>query len=122
MLTAVALAALAVTGFGPLLLGSRPMRGWMMLAHCAAAPVFAVGLAMYALLHAQRLASSIAFWAMLTLAALTIATAAAGLTPWFSTDCQRTLYTVHTYAAGGLIVVAVALAVVTRRARQAGAG
>lgn len=112
IVTAVALAALAVTGFGPLLLGSGAMRGWMMLAHCVAAPVFAVGLAVYALLHAEQRASSATFWTMLALAALAIVTALAGLTPWFSTDCQRTLYTVHTYAAGALVLLSLALAAV----------
>lgn len=102
-------AALAVTGIGVFAFGTPPMTHWVLMAHIAAAPVFALGVVAVALTHAgrsQKNASGVLLWLVLTCGLVVILSGALPMTPLFGTGGEHVLYLTHRYAA---IVLAVAL-------------
>ena len=117
-------AVLAASGIGVFVLGSPPMTHWVLLAHVAAAPVFAVALAVTALTWGEQcsngssphlgVAAKALFWVMLVCGLVVILSGVMPMTPLFGTDGQRVLYLTHRYA-GMAFAVAVLLHLLTLR-------
>ena len=110
--------ALALTGIGTLALGKAPMSGWVLMAHVAFAPLFALGLAAVALTWAEsaRFGSSGApqgalpkalLWLILLGGLVVILSAVVPMTPLFGSTGQHALYLTHRYSAIGLAALLV---------------
>ena len=133
LLTLASSVILALTGFGPLLLLARPLSGFSLLAHLAAAPVFAVGLAYLTLMWAYRQRfepgewpglkllrhdvgdrressgrftfwEKISFWLVILLALPVILSIVLSMFPLFGTDGQVWLLDLHRYGAVLLVM------------------
>jgi cytochrome b subunit of formate dehydrogenase len=110
-------AALAATGIGVFILGKPPMTHWVLMAHIAAAPLFALGLAGVALTWADlcRRGSSarlgpvakVLLWVILVCGLVVVVTGVTPMTPLFGTTGQRVLYLIHRYA--GIVLALVIL-------------
>lgn len=110
----LAVAALAGTGvFWSYLIDQRPMHGWILMAHAAIAPAFAIGLALVALTWADRnrfgckrtqmrASARFLFWLVLLLGLVVILSGVVPMTPTFGTDGQHALYLTHRYSAVAL--------------------
>lgn len=111
MLLRFGLLILALTGIAAGILWDSPMRGWILILHVAAAPLFAIGIAGIALAWADRRQYSksrrpgeidcwqkFLFWAMLALAIVVILSAVVPMTPLFGQDGLEVLYRVHRYS------------------------
>jgi cytochrome b subunit of formate dehydrogenase len=110
---------LAATGIGVFALGKAPMTHWVLMAHVAAAPVFALGLAAVALTWsgpgrsgsggAGRMgwAATVLLWVILVCGLVVILSGVVPMTPLLGTGGQRMLYLTHRYA--GIVLAAAIL-------------
>jgi hypothetical protein len=99
----VTLALMAVSSILVLAFGGR-MRGWMLMLHMTVAPLFALAIAVLAVLWQDR--SSCLLRLVLLSALATILTAMLMMMPWFASDTQRCLLTVHRISSMVLLVAA----------------
>jgi cytochrome b subunit of formate dehydrogenase len=109
---------LAITGIGTFAFGKPPMTHWVLMAHVAAAPVFALGLAAVALTGSAffagrsdpplSCAAKALFWLVLLCGLVVLLSGVVPMTPVFGTRGQHLLYLTHRYA-GIVLAVAVAL-------------
>lgn len=107
---------LALTGIGTYAFGNPPMTRWFLMIHCAAAPLFALGLAAVAMTWAgacTRGAGSglsgtakVLFWVILLSGLVVLLSGVVPMTPVFGTRGQHALYLTHRYSA---IVLTVAV-------------
>jgi cytochrome b subunit of formate dehydrogenase len=102
---------LAATGIGVFTLGKPPMTHWVLMAHIAAAPLFALGLAAVTLTcsglgNHRGVAAKISFWLVVVCGLIVILTGVLPMTPLCGTAGQEFLYLTHRYAG---IVLAIAL-------------
>lgn len=113
---ALGVALLAASGIGVFIFGNPPMTHWVLMAHMAAAPIFALGLGAVALTWADlcrkdsrpRLGAyaKVLFWIILTCGLVVMLSGVVAMTPLFGTEGQHLLYLTHRYAG---IVMAVAV-------------
>jgi formate dehydrogenase subunit gamma len=133
----VSFAVLAVTGFFPAIVHDEPLRGYLLMIHMVAAPVFAVALAAMALtwqrecrfrrhdaawlrgallrrqprndLPAGRFdaAQKIAFWTLVSCGASCIATMALAMLPLWGPEGIALLVEIHRYSALAALVAAI---------------
>lgn len=111
----------AITGFGPDL-ATDEVSGWPLLLHMAAAPIFIVGLAMVAIVRAERCRFSaaasathggmhplrkLAFWVGLVAGFATLITMLAAMLPIFGYAAQDELTEMHETSAWVLVVAIV---------------
>ncbi len=109
---------LAAGGIGVFALGKPPMKHWVLMAHMAAAPVFAVALAAVAVTWADHCrkgskprlgaAAKVLLWIILVCGLVVILSGVLPMTPLFGTDGQRALYLTHR-CAGIALAIAVLL-------------
>lgn len=100
------LAVTAVTGIVQGIGSSHPLTGWTLIAHCAGAPLFAIGLAGVAVCWGGQNMPDIPtrvicagwFWLMLLAGLVVILSAVLPMTPMFDAKGQRILYQTHRYA------------------------
>jgi hypothetical protein len=115
---------LAFTGLGAVLVLKSALSGWPLMLHAAAAPAFAIGLALVALTWAGRPQSSAArlwFWLILASGLVVVLSGVLPMTPLFGTCGQHALVTTHLCSAL-VAVAAVALhAVSLKPERKSGA-
>jgi len=107
---------LAITGIGTFALGKPPMTHWVLMAHVAVAPLFALGLAAVALTWsglcrggAESPLSCFAqalMWLILASGLVVILSGVVPMTPLFGTPGEHLLYLTHRYSA---IVLTVAV-------------
>lgn len=108
--------ALALTGFVNAYTHGH-LFGWSLILHTAAAPLFMLGLAAYALLaaetHARRARlggvaalNAVFFWSFLLAGAAAIATMFTAMLPTFGFTSQRWLLNSHWYAAAACVAAA----------------
>jgi hypothetical protein len=100
---------LALTGIGTFALGKPPMTHWVLMAHVAAAPLFAIALAAMALTWsgycARGTQSSLTtmgqalFWVILLCGLVVMLSGVVPMTPVFGTRGQHLLYLTHRYSA-----------------------
>jgi cytochrome b subunit of formate dehydrogenase len=112
----VAALILAVTGIGTFAFGHPPMTHWVLMAHVAVAPLFALGLAAVALTWADlcrggaesplNSAAKVLFWVILLAGLIVTLSGVVPMTPLFGTHGERLLYLTHRYSA---IVLAAAI-------------
>lgn len=93
----------AVTAIPWVMARGSPIGGWVLILHCLAAPVFAIGMALVALLWAGsymggRCAGGCTFWLMLLSGLITIFSIAFTMTPLFGTADQHVLLVVHRWS------------------------
>jgi cytochrome b subunit of formate dehydrogenase len=110
-------AVLAASGIGVFALGRPPMTHWVLMAHMAAAPVFAAALAGVAVTWADlcrkgskpRLgaAAKVLLWIILVCGLVVMLSGVLPMTPLFGTDGQRALYLTHRWA--GIVLAAAVL-------------
>jgi hypothetical protein len=102
----------AVTGFGGWL-RSEELRGWLLLIHMLAAPLFIAGLTLLAVTRADRCrfgpsggpvasGQKLAFWAAITLGLASTGTMLMAMLPVFGYAGQETLTEIHRYCGLGL--------------------
>ncbi|HEV8291697.1 MAG TPA: hypothetical protein VGP94_07220 [Tepidisphaeraceae bacterium] len=106
MLIGTALGAL--TGIGSLIIWGGPIGGWTLILHCLAAPLFAIAIALIALLWAGAYmrgpcAGSCSFWLMLISGMVAIFSIAFTMTPLFGTANQHFLLSVHRWSSLALV-------------------
>jgi cytochrome b subunit of formate dehydrogenase len=100
---------LAVTGIGTFALGKPPMTHWVLMAHVAVAPLFAIGLASMALTwsglcgrgaesHLNAPARTL-FWVILLCGLVVLLSGVVPMTPLFGARGQHFLYLTHRYSA-----------------------
>jgi hypothetical protein len=108
ILLLLAFAILVVTGFLPVIFTGGPVSGLVLMLHVAAGPVFAVCLALLAVLVAARFRMRAGelnhmvkwgFWLVLLFAIPLIASAILGMFPFFGTEGQNVLLHLHGYSA-----------------------
>ena len=107
---------LAVTGIGAFAAGKAPMTHWVLMAHCAVAPLFALALAAVALTWSGRCghgansplraSAKVLLWVILLAGVVVLLTGVLPMTPLFGANGQHILYLTHR---GGGIVLAGAL-------------
>ena len=107
---------LAATGIGTFALGKAPMTHWVLMAHVAAAPVFALGLAAVALTWSglgrggadSPLSgpAKVLLWVVLLAGLVVTLSGVLPMTPLWGTPGQHLLYLTHRYSA---IVLTVAV-------------
>ena len=101
---------LAASGIGTFAFGKAPMTHWILMAHVAAAPLFAIGLALVALTWADRCcfgtrgsgqsgSAKVLFWLILLIGVVVILSGVVPMTPIFDTSGQHALYLTHRYSA-----------------------
>jgi len=100
---------LAATGIGTFALGQPPMTHWVLMAHVAVAPLFALGLAAVALTWADlcRAAAPSPFnapakallWVILLAGLVVTLSGVLPMTPLCGTQGQHLLYLTHRYSA-----------------------
>jgi hypothetical protein len=104
----VAVTVLAFTGIGTFVAGYAPMTHWVLMAHVAFAPLFAIGLAVMALTWTapsrQRPLARALLWLMLACGLLVILSGVVPMLPIFGTDGLHLLYLTHRYA--GIVLAA----------------
>src|SRR5207247_7287071 len=98
----------ALTGIGTLIIWGPPIAGWSLILHCLAAPLFAIGIALIALLWAGAYmggtcAGGCSFWMMLISAMVAIFSIAFTMTPLFGTANQHFLLSVHRWSSLALV-------------------
>ena len=116
----------ALTGIGWLIFSHGPVGGWVLILHCLAAPLFAIGIAVIALLWAGAYmrgtcgGGCCSFWMMLISGMVVIFSIAFTMTPLFAN--QHFLLSVHRWSSLALvffmILHAARVAAVTRAARN----
>jgi cytochrome b subunit of formate dehydrogenase len=102
-------AFLALTGIGTYAIGHPPMTHWVLMAHVAVAPLFALALAAVALTWSGACtcgASSglsgtakFLFWVILLSGLVVLLSGVVPMTPVFGTRGQHALYLLHRYSA-----------------------
>jgi cytochrome b subunit of formate dehydrogenase len=100
---------LAATGIGTFALGAPPMTHWVLMAHVAVAPLFALSLAAVALTWADlcrggavsplNASAKALFWVILMAGLVVILSGVVPMTPLFGTPGQHLLYLTHRYSA-----------------------
>ncbi|MDB6024505.1 MAG: hypothetical protein JWM68_728 [Verrucomicrobiales bacterium] len=119
----------AVTGIGSLIAGKVPMSAWILMIHVGSGPVFALGLALFAVTWADRsrlceeasthsCANKFLFWLLLISGLLVILTGVVPMTPIFGTPGQHTLYLTHRYGTIVFTALFVLHALTLRRAKK----
>lgn len=121
----------AITGIGSKIISSHePIGGWTLILHCLAAPLFAIGIALIALMWAGSYlrgmcAGSCSFWGMLISGMIAMFSIAFTMTPLFGGANQHFLISVHRWSSLALIFFmalhAARVAAASRAARRAGA-
>jgi hypothetical protein len=117
---------LALTGIGTFAFGKPPMTHWVLMAHVAVAPLFALGLAGvaltwtgYCVTGAEPPLKSPArclLWVILVSGLIVLLSGVVPMTPLFGTHGQRVMYLTHRYSAVVLTVaVLLQLAALGRR-------
>lgn len=124
-----------ITGFGPELV-SGEVAGWPLFVHMLGAPVFIVGLALVAIVRAERCrfgstetpvhrapgtAQKLVFWIGLVLGLVTVGSMLAAMLPVFGYAKQQALIDIHRISALLLVITVVVYAFVslaTRRAKR----
>jgi len=127
MLTGAAVGAL--TGIGSLIFSRGPVGGWILILHCLAAPLFAIGIALIALLWAGAYMRGActgicSFWLMLISGMVAIFSIAFTMTPLFGTANQHFLLSVHRWSSLALVffmILHAARVAAVSRASRAGA-
>jgi len=107
---------LAATGIGTFALGKPPMTHWVLMAHVAVAPFFALGLAAVALTWSDLCRGGVEspligpakalFWVILLAGLVVTLSGVVPMTPLFGTKGEHFLYLTHRYSA---IVLTVAI-------------
>jgi hypothetical protein len=124
----IAVGILTFSGVGTFVSGYAPMTHWVLMAHVAAAPVFAIGLAFVALTWSDRCRfgcersrqsrlSRALFWLVLASGLAVILSGVTPMLPIFGTDGQHLLYLTHRYA-GLTLACAVTAHWLSRRERS----
>ena len=119
----------AVTGIGSLIAGKVPMSAWILMIHVGSGPLFALGLAFFAVTWADRsrlcdeasthsCANKFLFWLLLVNGLLVILTGVVPMTPIFGTPGQHTLYLTHRYSTIVFTVLFILHALTLRRAKK----
>lgn len=118
----------ALTGVGSLITGKVPMTHWVLMAHVGSGPLFAIGLALFALTWAGRsrfcddacgsCANKMLFWLLLVCGLIVMLTGVVPMTPTFGTPGQHFLYLTHRYSAVVFTILFVLHAVTLRRAKS----
>jgi cytochrome b subunit of formate dehydrogenase len=100
---------LALTGIGTFALGKPPMTHWVLMAHVAAAPLFALCLAAVALTWSGccgrgaesplNAPAKVLLWVILVCGLVVSLSGIVPMTPLFGASGQRVLYLTHRYAA-----------------------
>ena len=111
------IAFLAFTGIGTFTFGSPPMTHWVLMAHVAVAPLFALGLAAVALTWAGlcrggvdsplRASAKFLFWVILLSGLVVMLSGIVPMTPVFGTPGEHLLYLTHRCSAIVLTVAVV---------------
>jgi hypothetical protein len=114
----IAVAFLAFTGIGTFAFGKPPMTHWVLMAHVAVAPLFAIGLAGVALTWSGGSRPSAdpvkiippkwCLWLILLCGLIVMLSGVVPMTPIFGTRGEHFLYLTHRYSA---IVLTVAVAI-----------
>ncbi len=118
----------ALTGVGSLIAGKVPMSHWVLMAHVGSGPLFALGLALFAVTWAHRsrlgqenpcgnCANKLLFWLLLVCGLLVILTGVVPMTPLFGTSGQHFLYVSHRYTTVVFTVLFILHAITLRRAK-----
>jgi hypothetical protein len=121
-----------ITGFGPTLVFDE-VAGWPLLIHLTGAPVFIMGLALMAIVRADRyrfgggehaagspnLVEKLAFWIGITLGLLNVVSMLAAMLPVFGYAGQEALIETHQVSALLLVIAAVVYVVASRPGKQA---
>ena len=118
----------ALTGIGSLATGKVPMSQWVLMAHVGIGPLFAIGLALFAITSAERsrfsrdtgrsCVNKTLFWMLLLCGLIVILTAVVPMTPTFGTPGQHFLYLTHRYSTVVFTILFVLHAITLRRARR----
>jgi hypothetical protein len=100
---------LAFTGLGTFAFGKPPMTHWVLMAHVAVAPLFALGLAAVALTWSGlcrggadsplNAPAQALLWVVLLAGLVVILSGVLPMTPLFGTEGQHVLYLTHRYSA-----------------------
>jgi cytochrome b subunit of formate dehydrogenase len=100
---------LAATGIGTFALGKAPMTHWVLMAHVAVAPLFALGLAAVALTWSDlgrggaesplNAPAKAMLWVVLLAGLVVTVSGVLPMTPLFGTPGQHLLYLTHRYSA-----------------------
>jgi hypothetical protein len=100
---------LAFTGLGTFAFGRPPMTHWVLMAHVAVAPLFALGLAAVALTWSGlcrggadsplNISAQALLWVVLLAGLVVILSGVLPMTPLFGTPGQHLLYLTHRYSA-----------------------
>jgi cytochrome b subunit of formate dehydrogenase len=100
---------LAATGIGTFALGKAPMTHWVLMAHVAVAPLFALGLAAVALTWSGLCRGGVdsplnapakaLLWIILLAGLVVTLSGVVPMTPLFGTPGQDLLYLMHRYSA-----------------------
>jgi hypothetical protein len=100
---------LAFTGLGTFAFGKPPMTHWVLMAHVAVAPIFALGLAAVALTWSGlcrgrsdspfNISAQVLLWLVLLSGLVVILSGVVPMTPLFGTQGQHLLYLTHRYSA-----------------------
>jgi hypothetical protein len=126
----VGAAVCGLTGIGTFIIWGPPIGGWTLILHCLAAPLFAVGIALIALLWAGsymrgNCAGACSFWGMLISGLIAMFSIAFTMTPLFGGANQHLLISVHRWSSLALVFFmalhAARVAAASRAARRAGA-
>jgi len=97
----------ALTGIGSVIVSGGPIGGWILILHCLAAPLFAIGIAAFALLWAGAYmrgtcaGGCCSFWLMLISGMVAIFSIAFTMTPLFAN--QPFLLSVHRWSSLALL-------------------
>jgi hypothetical protein len=132
-IAAIGLVLLALTGFGPKVLGAE-LKDWVLIAHMAAAPFFILGLTGVALQWAARcrfggrggpfapglnIAQRQMFWIVLLLGLVSLMTMLVAMLRIYGPADQRTLIELHYYTSLLLLIAMVPHTIVSLLARRA---
>jgi hypothetical protein len=123
----LAVAFLAFTGIGTYLFGKPPMTHWVLMAHVAIAPLFAIGLAGIALTWSGGTRSSTepskitpakwCLWLILLCGLIVMLSGVVPMTPIFGTGGEHFLYLTHRYSAI-ILTIAIAIQLIAFRRRS----
>jgi len=106
LLALLSFAILFLTGFGPLLFGSR-LSGWLLMIHATFAPILMGCLALLAIGWAHEMVFrgledvllKLCFWILLTLSLPLALSMIVSMFNWFGTEGQDFLYVLHRWCA-----------------------
>lgn len=118
--TLLSILALGITGLGTFALSSKPMTGWVLMAHATFAPPFAICIAALAISWVERCrfgqnapspfgaGQKFFFWLILLASLFVILSAVIPMLPLAGTHGQELLYKTHQYSSLLLAVFVVA--------------